>query len=166
MSSGERVALAVLVAVLIVFLSVAIIEPLRAADTAPDHVRSWSEAVAVGTIQGDASYYYDGVASPAEFHHALITATNQIAADQWVPPPPDATEAVPESFCADRLWEYRDAPGAGYWPQLFADTYTYDSLTLFDDHYGPVTYLNPQAGRVYQHPAGGYDRLIVCMARI
>ena len=129
----------------------------------PDHVRSWTQAVDEGLIDGDPSYYYDGEADVTEYGHALITSILDVDERMWVPPIPGATEAVPGSFCADRLWEYRTEPGAGYWPQTFAsDTDRYDSLTMFDDVYGPVTFLWPEAGTVYEHPAGGYDRLVVC----
>ena len=111
--------------------------------TPTEHIQSWSEAVWNGNIDGDPAYYYDGLAAADEYYHALITATNTIKADQWVQPNADADEANPASFCEHQMWEYRDTPGNGYWPQLFADTYVYDSLTVFDDFYGPVTYLDP-----------------------
>ena len=139
------------------------------AQAAPiEHVQSWSEAVSTGLIEGDPAYYYNGQATPTEYHHALITAVNQLKADQWVTPNPRVVAANtpivdPAGFCERYLWEYRDTPGDGYWPQTFADDHhRYDSITLFDDFYGPVTYLWPSAGRVYEHPAGGYDKLIVC----
>lgn len=148
-------------AVLAALLTVAVVAVAAAAPL--DHERSWGEAVANGTIQGDPMYYAEGLASIQEVGHAVITATNQIRADQWVQPPTGATETDPSSYCEDRLWEYRTEPGGGYWPQAFAsETDRYDSLTMFDNHYGPVTFLWPSPGRMYQHPAGGYDRMIVC----
>ena len=139
------------------------------AQAAPiEHVQSWTEAVHNGSIEGDPAYYYNGHATPAEYHHALITATNQIVADQWLPVAPWLNWQIPSiqnvaDFCPRYVWEYRDTPGEGYWPQTFADDYNrYDSLVMFDDFYGPVVFLWPQAGRVYEHPAGGYDKLIVC----
>ena len=135
-----------------------------------EHQQSWSEAVWNGNIEGDPMYYADGRASIEEIGHAVITATNQIKADQWVPPPLNATEADPQSYCRDKttstgtgLWEYRTEPGVGYWPQAFAsDNERYESITMFDDFYGPVTFLWPSPNRAYEHPAGGYDRMIVC----
>lgn len=154
----ERMGCAALIVALLLLGGIGI------AQAAPiDHIRSWTEAVWNGTINGDAAYYYNGQATPDEYHHALVTATNQIAADLWVQPTPQGDESVPGTFCEYQMWEYRGTPGEGYWPQLFADTHRYDSITIFDDFYGPVTYLDPIAGRMYQHPAGGYDRLIVCM---
>ena len=152
----KGIVLGVIVIGLLFAASVALAAPWQ-------HEQSWTEAVHLGTIDGDPAYYYDGLAAADEYYHALITATNQIAADQWVQPSPQGDESVPGTYCEHQLWEYRSEPGEGYWPQLFADTWVYDSITVFDDFYGPVTYLDPIASRMYEHPAGGYDRLIVCM---
>ena len=132
----------------------------------PDHVRSWTQAVNEGLIEGDPAYYSSGDATVEEYGHALITSILDVDERMWVPPIPGATLDDPGSFCAEKMWEYRyDASGLGYRPQAFADTWTYDSITMFDDVYGPVTYLDPKLGHLYQHPAGGYDRIIICMAK-
>lgn len=156
---GVLLALAVIFA--LVFASQALAAPL-------DHIRSWTEAVYTGLIEGDPAYYYEGEATQAEYNHALITAANQLKADQWVPVPWRVQQVNqplqdPAGYCPRYLWEYRDTPGDAYWPQLFADDYhRYDALIMFDDFWDPVVYLNPSAGRAYEHPAGGYHRLIVC----
>ena len=167
----ERMGCATIAVSLTVAAVVMVAAAAVASSTAPEHIRSWSEAVWNGTIEGDAAYYYNGEATPDEYHHALITATNKIAADQWVYPNhwtvANNTPMVdPTAFCPDLMCEYNISPGAGYWPQLFADdSDRYDALVMFDDFYGPVVYLWPQAGRVYEHPAGGYDSYIVCWTR-
>lgn len=125
----------------------------------PEHEASWSQAVELEYIDGNPAYYYNGQASLQEYAHALIVAQLETS---WVPTP-NGDEANPATYCEDKLWEYRNTPGDGYWPQTFAsDSDRYDSITLFDNHYPPVTFLWPSAGRVYEHPAGGYDRLVVC----
>ena len=145
---------------------VAVILGATAAVAVPwQHVRSWTDFVEEGLIEGDPAYYYNELATQGEVNHALVTAILQINSEQWVPPIPGATLDDPASYCAEKMWEYRSTPGAGYYIQAFADTYYYDSITLFDDVYGPVTILNPRMDRLYQHPAGGYDKLVVCMAR-
>jgi hypothetical protein len=134
-----------------------------------EHEQSWTEAVHNGLIEGNPAYYYNGQATDAEYRHAFITAANQLKAEQWVPVPWRVQQANGgsimdvASFCPQYVWEYRDTSGDAYWPQLFADDHhRYDALIMFDDFWDPVVYLNPSAGRAYEHPAGGYHRLIVC----
>ena len=65
---------ALLAALIVVALAAAPGYALFAFAPHPDHVKSFTEAVHRGYLEGDPAYYYNGEASPQEYAHAVMTA--------------------------------------------------------------------------------------------
>jgi len=65
----------------------------------PDFIKAWTKAVNEGLIKGNPAYYYNGEATPEEYHHALITALLEVNGTPWdtpiiTPPPPPVEGTV------------------------------------------------------------------------
>jgi len=67
----------------------------------PDSVKAWTAAVEHGLIEGDPAYYYDGVATSEEYHHALIVSILEAHGIDWQgtsEPPVDPPVDPPSGF--------------------------------------------------------------------
>ena len=64
----------------------------------PDHIKSWTKAVNEGLIKGDPAYYYNNLAAPDEYYHALVTALLEVNGTPWditpLPPPPPMPDGI------------------------------------------------------------------------
>ena len=124
-------------------------------------IDSWTQAVDVGCIQGDAAYYYNGTATQAEVNHALLTCILNTETGLGI-------TGVPASqpSCPNTTWEWNTSGiGTGYQPQTFAEVWVYDWLVLYSDKGQSITVRWPSAGVVYTHP-DGLDAYLVCSSLI